>query len=82
MLEFRFGLKGQFLAGVGQNPMLAYSVTGFFTGPVLSLLGILPALYALSAGSWFWGLMQGLIITFIMMCVTYGFTRLRLFWRS
>ena len=82
MLEFRFGLKGQFLAGVGQNPMLAYTVTGFFTGPVLSLLGILPALYALSAGSWFWGLMQGLIITFIMMCVTYGFTRLRLFWRS
>ena len=82
MLEFKFGVKGKFLAGVGQNPMLAYTVTGFFTGPVLSLVGILPALYALSAGSWFWGLMQGLIITFIMMCVTYGFTRLRLFWRS
>ena len=82
MLEFRFGVKGPFLAGVGQNPMLAYTVTGFFTGPILSLVGILPALYALSAGSWFWGLMQGLIITFIMMCVTYWFTTFRLFWRS
>lgn len=82
MLEFRFSVKGKFLAGVGQNPMLAYTVTNFLTGPVLALLGILPALYGLAAGSQFWGVAQGIIITFIMMCVTYAFTRLRLFWRS
>jgi hypothetical protein len=82
MLEFRFSIKGKFLAGVGQNPMLAYTVTNFLTGPILALLGILPALYGLAAGSQFWGVAQGIIITFIMMCVTYVFTRLRLFWRS
>ncbi len=82
MLEVRFGLKGRFLSGVGQNPMLAYTVTTFLIGPVLNLLGILPKIYALSEGSQFWGLAQGVIITFIMMCVTYLFTRLKLFWRS
>ena len=82
MLEIRFGVKARFLAGVGQNPMLAYTVTNFLTGPVLGLLGILPALYGLAAGSQFWGMVQGIFITFLMMCVTYAFTRLRLFWRS
>ena len=82
MLEIRFKVRGQFLAGVGQNPMLAYTVTNFLTGPVLALLGILPALYGLSEGSQFWGVVQGIFITFLMMCVTYAFTKLRLFWRS
>ena len=82
MLEIRFKVRGQFLAGVGQNPMLAYTVTNFLTGPVLGLIGILPALYGLSEGSQFWGVVQGVFITFLMMCVTYAFTRLRLFWRS
>lgn len=82
MLEIHSGVKAKFLAGVGQNPMLAYTVTSFLIGPILGLLGILPALYALSEGSQFWGVAQGVIITFLMMCVTYVFTRLRLFWRS
>lgn len=82
MLELRFGIKGQFLAGVGQNPMLAYTVTNFLIGPVLSLTGLLPLLYGLSAGSQFWGVAQGVIITGLMMGVTYIFTRLKLFWRS
>lgn len=82
MLETRYSIKGQFLAGVGQNPMLAYTVTNFLTGPVLALLGILPALYSLAEGSQFWGIIQGVFITFLMMCVTYAFTRLKLFWRS
>ena len=82
MLEIRSGIKGRFLAGTGQNPMIAYTVTTFLIGPVLNLLGILPLLSGLAEGSQFWGVAQGVIITFIMMCITYAFTRLRLFWRS
>jgi len=82
MLEFRFGVKGKFIAGVGQNPMLAYAVTNFLIGPILSLTGLLPMLYGLSEGSQFWGVAQGVIITLLMMGATYLFTRLKLFWRS
>ena len=82
MLEMKFGVKCRFVAGVGQNPMLAYTVTNFLIGPVLAMLGILPALYGLAEGSQFWGVMQGVIITFLMMAVTYAFTKLKLFWRS
>ena len=82
MLEMRFGLSSKFVAGVGQNPMLAYTVTNFLIGPVLSLTGILPLLYSLSPGSQFWGVMQGVLITLAMMAVTYAFTKLKLFWRS
>ena len=82
MLEIRLGVKGQFIAGVGQNQMLAYAVTTFLIGPVLSITGILPILYGLSEGSQFWGVAQGVIITLLMMGATYLFTRLKLFWRS
>ena len=82
MLELRYGVKGPFLAGVGQNPMLAYTVTSFLIGPILNFAGILPWLSGLAVGSQFWGVMIGVIITFLMMCVTYSFTRLKLFWRS
>ena len=82
MLEMRFGVKCSFVAGVGQNPMLAYTVTSFLIGPILTALGILPALYSLAAGSQFWGTAQGILITFAMMAVTYAFTKLKLFWRS
>ena len=82
MLEFKFGMKCKFVAGVGQNPMLAYTVTNFLIGPILAMLGILPVLYGLSEGSQFWGVMQGVIITFLMMLVTYVFTKMKLFWRS
>ena len=82
MLELRFGVKGRFLSGVGQNPMLAYTVTNFLIGPVLALTGLLPLLDGLAEGSQFWGVTRGAVITLAMMCVTYVFTRLRLFWRS
>lgn len=82
MLEMKFGVKGPFLAGVGQNPMIAYTVTTFIIGPVLRLTGIMPLITGLAEGSQFWGVMQGIFLTFLMMCVTYLFTRLRLFWRS
>ena len=82
MLEMRFGLSCKFVAGVGQNPMLAYTVTNFLIGPILSAVGLLPLLYGLAAGSQFWGVMQGVLITLAMMAVTYAFTKLKLFWRS
>lgn len=82
MLELGSGVKGRFLAGVGQNPMLAYTVTTFLIGPVLALTGILPVLNGLAEGSQFWGVAQGVIITFLMMCITFAFTKIKLFWRS
>ena len=82
MLEMRFGVRCRFVAGVGQNPMLAYTVTNFLIGPILSAVGLLPLLYGLAAGSQFWGVMQGVLITLAMMAVTYAFTKLKLFWRS
>lgn len=81
-LELGHGVKGRFIAGVGQNPMLAYTVTNFLIGPILGLLTLLPRLYALAEGSQFWGVMQGVIITLLMAVVTYIFTRLRIFWKS
>ena len=82
MLEFKFGTKARFIAGVGQNPMLAYTVTTFLIGPVISLPGLLQLLGGLAAGSQFWGVTQGVIITLLMMGVTFAFTKLKLFWRS
>ena len=82
MLEIRYGVKGPFLAGVGQNPMLAYTVTNFLIGPILYLTGFMPWLMGMAVGSPFWGVVQGVLITFLMMCVTYLFTKLKLFWRS
>ena len=82
MLEMKFGVKCRFVAGVGQNPMLAYTVTNFLIGPILAMFGILPVLNSLAEGSQFWGVMQGVIITFLMMLVTFVFTKMKLFWRS
>ena len=82
MLEFKFGTKARFIARVGQNPMLAYTVTTFLIGPVISLPGLLQLLGDLAAGSQFWGVIQGVIITLLMIGVTFAFTKLKLFWRS
>ncbi len=82
MLEARFSVKGRFISGVGQNPMLAYTVTSFLINPLLSLLGLLPLLYGLADGSQFWGIIQGIAITLLMMGTTFLFTKLKLFWRS
>ena len=81
-LEFRWKIKGRGLSGCGQNPMLAYTVTNFLTGPVLALCGILPLLDKISLGSPFWGVFRGLFITLLMVAVTCFFTKKKLFWRS
>lgn len=82
MLEIRFRVRWSFVAGVGQNPMLAYTVTSFLIGPVLNLLAIYPFISSLAEGSQFWGMVMGIFMTLCMMVVTFVFTKAKLFWRS
>ena len=81
-LELKWHIKGRGLSGCGQNPMLAYTVTNFLTGPVLAMLGIGAWLDAISLGSPFWGIIRGLVYTLLMVAVTCFFTKKKLFWRS
>ena len=82
MLELKWNIKGRGLSGCGQNPMLAYTVTNFLTGPVLAMLGIGAWLDTISLGSPFWGVIRGLTYTLLMVAVTCFFTKKKLFWRS
>lgn len=81
-LEFKWNIKGRGLSGCGQNPMLAYTVTSFFTGPIMAMLGVTAWLNKMSLGSPFWGMVQGLFFTLLMVAVTCFFTKKKLFWRS
>ena len=81
-LELKWQIKGRGLSGCGQNPMLAYGVTTFVTGPILAMTGIGPWLDAISAGSPFWGVIRGLVYTLLMVAITCFFTKKKLFWRS
>ena len=81
-LELKWQIKGRGLSGCGQNPMLAYGVTTFVTGPILAMIGIGPWLDAISAGSPFWGVVRGLVYTLLMVAITCFFTKKKLFWRS
>ena len=81
-LELKWQIKGRGLSGCGQNPMLAYGVTTFVTGPILAMIGIGPWLDAVSAGSPFWGVVRGLVYTLLMVAITCFFTKKKLFWRS
>lgn len=80
--EFRFGMKAKWLSECGQNPMIAYTVTNFITNPILSLICVMPAINALTAGSPVMGVLRGILIVAIMMAITVFFTRKKLFWRS
>ena len=81
-LELKWNIKGRGLSGCGQNPMLAYGVTNFFTGPILAMLGIGAWLDTISLGSPFWGVVRGLVYTLLMVAVTCFFTKKKIFWRS
>ena len=81
-LELKWQIKGRVLSGCGQNPMLAYAVTNFVTGPILAMIGIGAWLDAISAGSPFWGVIRGLVYTLLMVAITCLFTKKKLFWRS
>ena len=81
-LELKWHIKGRGLSGSGQNPMLAYTVTNFLTGPILTMCGVTAWLDAISVGSPFWGVLRGLVFTLLMVAVTCFFTKKKLFWRS
>jgi hypothetical protein len=81
-LELKWEIKGRGLSGCGQNPMLAYTVTTFLTGPVLAMCGITAWLDTVSAGSPSWGIIRGLVFTLLMVATTCWFTKKKLFWRS
>ena len=81
-LELKYDIKGRGLSGCGQNPMLAYGVTNFFTGPILAMMGIGAWLDTISLGSPFWGIIRGLVYTLLMVAITCFFTRKKIFWRS
>lgn len=81
-LETAYGMRFKALSECGQNPMIAYTVTGFITLPVLSLTRLTPVIDRLAYGSPVMGICRGLLLTFIMMGVTVFFTRKRLFWKS
>ena len=82
VLELKWDIKGRGLSGCGQNPMLAYGVTNFVTGPILAMIGIGAWLDTISLGSPFWGIIRGLVYTLLMVAVTCFFTKKKLFWRS
>ena len=82
VLELKWHIKGRGLSGCGQNPMLAYTVTNFLTGPVLAMCGIGAWLNTMCTGSPFWGVVRGLVYTLLMVAVTCFFTKKKLFWRS
>ena len=80
--ELNAGLRCRFLSSVGQNPMVAYTVTGFIVGPVLTLTGAMSLLENLSLGSPFWGVAKGAVLTLLMMLCTWLCTKVKIFWRS
>ena len=81
-LELKWQIKGRGLSGCGQNPMLAYAVTNFVTGPILAMIGVGAWLDTISLGSPFWGVIRGLVYTLLMVAITCFFTNKKLFWRS
>lgn len=81
-LELKWSIKGRGLSGCGQNPMLAYTVTNFFTMPILGICGIEQWLYTQGTSSPVWAMINGLTYTLLMVAVTCFFTKKKLFWRS
>lgn len=81
-LELKWNIKGRGLSGCGQNPMLAYTVTTFLTGPIMAACGVTVWLNEKSLSDPLWGVLQGLFFTLLMVAVTCFFTKKKLFWRS
>lgn len=83
--ESHAALRGRTLSRnftmTGQNPMIAYTVTGFIILPVVSLFK--PDLFAgLIEGNPVLGALRGLVITCMMVALTCLCTKNKIFWRS
>ena len=78
-------LRGRSLSRVltmtGQNPMIAYTVAWFVILPLLNACGFGHFMNA-TVGNPLLGILQGVIITGLMVCATCFFTSRRIFWRS
>ena len=65
----------------GQNPMIAYTVAWFVIMPALMLVRF-DLFEEMTVGRPLMGLLQGVIITGLMVCATCLLTREKIFWRS
>ena len=83
--EARAALKGRTLSRnltmTGQNPMIAYTVTGFVIMPLLYLCRF-DLFDQLTTGNPALGFLRGVIVTSLMVALTCIFTSRRIFWRS
>lgn len=77
-----YGCRFPLMSGCGQNPMIAYTAASYIIVPILSLTGLMGLLTGAAAGSQFWGVAQGVIITLLLALFTNIFTKAKLFWRS
>lgn len=69
------------LTMTGQNPMIAYTVAWFVILPLLMLVRF-DLFEELTVGNPLLGILQGVIITGLMVCATCLLTRAKIFWRS
>ncbi|MBP5488700.1 MAG: DUF5009 domain-containing protein [Bacteroidales bacterium] len=69
------------LTMTGQNPMIAYTVAWFVIMPALMLVRF-DLFEEMTVGRPLMGLLQGVIITGLMVCATCLLTRAKIFWRS
>lgn len=76
------GKMGRGFALVGQNPMLAYTLSGLVLNPIFYMIGLGAVVDSASAGNPFMGLVRGFIITLAMMAVTCVFSKHKIYWRS
>lgn len=77
----QFSLLTKVLAPVGQNPLLAYALTGIFLLPLINLCGLGPWYDELEQTA-FKGILQGLVVTIPTALLAAIATKYRIFWKS
>lgn len=77
----QFQLFTKALAPVGQNPLLAYALTGIFLIPLINLCGLGPWYDGLEETA-FQGILQGLVVTIPTALLAALATKYRIFWKS
>ena len=75
------GISGGFTL-TGQNPMLAYTLSGFILNPLFYIIGLGAVVDGACAGNPLMGFVRGLIISFAMLALTSLFSKKKLYWRS
>ncbi len=75
------GISGGFTL-TGQNPMLAYTLSGFILNPLFYIIGLGAIVDGACAGNPLMGFIRGLIISFAMLALTSLFSKKKIYWRS